>query len=270
MIKLIKHSGKDKFMSKINVRGVLFDNVTMDQALRKSIDFINSNNLSTIYTPNAEIVQSCIENNDIMEIINSADMVIPDGAGVVLASRILKTPLKSKVAGCELAEKIAEYCSKNNKKIFLLGSNPETIDKNGVKILSTADKAAEKLKMKYNGLIICGTADGYFDPKDNDEIIEKINNSSADVVFVCLGAPRQEKWIHAFKSRINAKLMIGLGGSLDVFAGEVKRAPDIFIKLNLEWLYRLIKQPQRLGRMMSIPKFLLQTCFYSNKEKAVK
>lgn len=252
-------------MAKIDVRGILFDNVTMDEALAKSVDFMNETSASAVFTPNSEIVQLCIEQDDMREVINSADMIIPDGAGVLLASKILKTPLKEKVAGCELAERIVAYCAQSGKKLFLLGSKPQTVDNNGAVIASTADEAAIKLKEKYPGLVVCGTADGYFKDEESNKIIERINESCADVVFVCLGCPRQEKWIHRYKDATTAKLFLGLGGSLDVFAGRVKRAPEIFIKLNLEWFYRLLKQPQRLGRMMKIPKFLLNT--YINRKK---
>ena len=252
-------------MSKINIRGVMFDNVDMDEALEIAKKFVCSDGPSVIYTPNSEIVQLCVEQKDFCDVINSADMIIPDGAGVLLASKILKTPLKEKVAGIELAQKLIEYCAESGKKLFFLGSKPETTDENGNKVSSTADEAAKKLKEKYPDLNVCGTADGYFKDKDSDRIIEKINASEADIVFVCLGCPRQENWIHSFKNRTNASLLIGLGGSLDVFAGRVKRAPNFFVKMNLEWFYRLLKQPQRLGRMMKIPKFLFQT--YINKNK---
>ena len=252
-------------MSKINIRGVMFDNVDMKEATENAISFICSEGASVIYTPNSEIVQLCVEQNEFRDVINSADMIIPDGAGVLLASKILRTPLKEKVAGVELAQNIIKYCNESGKKMFFLGSKPETTDENGNVIISTADAAAQKLKEKYPSLDVCGTCDGYFKDDNSDEIIEKINSSEADVVFVCLGCPRQENWIYRFKDKTNAKLLIGLGGSLDVFAGRVKRAPDVFVKMNLEWFYRLLKQPQRLGRMMKIPKFLLQTYIKKNR-----
>ena len=252
-------------MSKINIRGVMFDNVNMKEATDKAIEFICSDGASAVFTPNSEIVQLCVEQNDFRDVINSADMIIPDGAGVLLASRILGTPLKEKVAGIELAQKIIEYCNESGKKLFFLGSKPETKDDNGNVVLSTADAAAQKLKEKFPDLNICGTCDGYFKDEESDKIIEKINTSEADIVFVCLGCPRQEKWIFQFKDKTKARLFIGLGGSLDVFAGRVNRAPEFFVKRNLEWFYRLLKQPQRIGRMMKIPKFLIQTYFKKNK-----
>ncbi len=254
-------------MAKINIRGVMFDNVDMEEALSKAIHLINGNSASAVFTPNSEIVQLCVEDSDMCRIINSANLIIPDGAGVLLASKILKTPLKQKVAGVEFAKRLSEYCNESGKNLFLLGSKPQTTDQQGNFIASTADEAARKLKEQYPDINICGTADGYFKDNESDRIIKAINDSQADIVFVCLGCPRQEKWIYEFKDKTNAKLFVGLGGTLDVFAGRVKRAPDIFIKLNLEWFYRLIKEPRRLGRMMKIPKFLFYTILKGNKSE---
>jgi len=118
-----------------------------------------------------------------------------------------------------------------------------------------AEQAAEKMRQKHPQLQICGMADGYF--KDEGPVVEKINEAGADVLFVCLGAPKQEKFMQAHQKDLQVSFMIGLGGSLDGFAGNVRRAPKWMIKLQLEWLYRLIKEPKRLGRMMRLPKFLL-------------
>ena len=138
---------------------------------------------------------------------------------------------------------------KGGTKLFLLGGAP-----------GVADKAAAKMKEKYPGLDICGTNDGYFE--ESEPIIQKINDSGAQVVYVCLGAPKQEKWMAQHRHSIKAKVMLGLGGSLDVFAGNVKRAPDIYIKLGLEWFYRLVKEPWRYKRMMKLPQFLFGTIVY--------
>ena len=130
-------------------------------------------------------------------------------------------------------------------RLYLLGAKP-----------GVAEKAGANLCAKYPGLVLAGTHDGYF--SDPQEVVDSINAAGgADVVFVCLGAPKQEKFIADNMDDIHSTLFCGLGGSLDVFAGVAKRAPDIFIKLGLEWFYRLLKQPSRIGRMMKLPKFLL-------------
>lgn len=233
---------------RINIRGINFDDVDKKQALERCIGMLSSDGCSVIHTPNSEIVQLCIDDEKYYSVINSADLIIPDGAGVILASKILKKPLKKgKVAGVELFEEIVSYCAQNGKKVFLLGGRP-----------GIAEKAEENFKKKYPSLEICGTNDGYFtkEGEENEKIIAKINESSPDFLAVCLGVPAQEVWMKNNRDRLNVHLMGGFGGSLDVFAGVAKRAPKIFIDLKLEWFYRLCKEPKRIGRMMNIPKFI--------------
>ena len=203
----------------------------------------------TVFTPNAEIAQMAAENEELKTILNRADIVLPDGAGVVLASKILKTPLKEKVAGVEFGEHILALAAKNGYTVYFLGG------KAGI-----AERAANKMKEKYPSLSVVGMHNGYFqkEGKENTAVIEKINKSGAEIVFVCLGAPAQEKWIDSNKKSLtNARLLMGLGGSLDVYSGTVKRAPALFINLRLEWFYRLLKEPRRIRRMMKLPKYVI-------------
>lgn len=231
-------------MKTINIRGVAFDDVDISEAIAKCEAFLDKDGAKIIHTPNAEIVQMCVESEEKRRLVNSADLIIPDGAGVILAGKILGTPVKKgKVAGIELCEKLAANAGKWGKKVYFLGGKP-----------GVADAAAAKLKEKYPDLPIAGCADGYF--KDDAPVIEKINASGADILFVCLGVPRQEEWMSANREKLNVRLMGGFGGSFDVFAGAVKRAPEFFIKCNLEWFYRLCKEPKRIGRMMKLPKFI--------------
>ena len=244
---------------KINVRGVNFLNVTLDEAAKVGEEMLAGDKVCTVFTPNSEIVQLCIEQNEYYDLYNSGDMVIPDGAGVVKAAKILGTPLKCKVAGVELGEKMLSYCAKSGDGVFFLGAKP-----------GVADLAAKNMCEKYAGLNVVGTADGYFKKEGNesDAVVEKINASGAKLLFVCLGVPVQEKWITDNKDKLtSARMCMCLGGSLDVYAGTVKRAPKIFIKLSLEWFYRLLKEPKRIGRMMKLPKFLFGTYIYKAKRK---
>lgn len=245
---------------KINIRGVYFDNVTFDEALEKAKELVAGDGVSVMFTPNSEIVQSCVENNELFDVINSADLVIPDGIGVVYASKILKTPLKQKVPGCEVADALLEYAAKSGDSVFFFGGAKKTDDREAV-----CDIAAARMIDKYHDLKVAGTRDGFFKKEDVPQIIEQINKSGAKILFVCLGAPKQEKWIFDNKDKLNVRFAAGLGGTLDVFAGTAKRAPKIFLKLNLEWLYRLLCMPSRFGRMMKIPKFLYETLRYKNK-----
>ena len=245
---------------KINIRGVYFDNVNMDEAVERVKSMINAEGLSYMFTPNSEIVQSCIENRELYEVINSASLIIPDGIGVVYASRVLKTPLKAKVPGCEVAEKVLEYAACTGDGVFLFGGGKATEERGAVSAV-----AAEKMCEKYPGLNIVGTRDGYFTDSDIPDIIEEINASGAKILFVCLGAPKQEKWIYDNRNALKVSFAAGLGGTLDVFAGTAKRAPKFFLKTNLEWLYRLLCMPSRIGRMMKLPKFLFGTVIHKNK-----
>lgn len=235
---------------KINIRGVYFDNVSFDEALEKAAELVSCDGVSVMFTPNSEIVQSCVENKELFDVINSADLVIPDGIGVVYASKILKTPLKQKVPGCEVAEKLLEYAAKSGDSVFFFGGAKKTQDSEAV-----CDIAAARMIDKYRDLKIAGTRDGFFKEEDVPGIIEQINKSGAKILFVCLGAPKQEKWIAAHKSELPNAVYMGIGGSLDVFAGTVKRAPEFYTKHGIEWLYRLCKQPSRFVRMLELPRF---------------
>ncbi len=244
---------------KINIRGVFFDNVDMNSAMESVKTLVNTEGLSYMFTPNSEIVQNCIENPEMYKIINSADLIIPDGIGVVYASKVLKTPLKAKVPGCEVAERLMEYAAQTGDGVFFFGGGKKTEEKEAVSVL-----AAQKMCEKYKGLNIAGTRDGYFSQEDVPSIIEEINASGAKILFVCLGAPKQEKWIYDNRDALKVNFAAGLGGTLDVFAGTAKRAPAFFLKTNLEWLYRLLCMPSRIGRMMKLPKFLFGTMIHKN------
>ncbi len=238
-------------MPKISIRGISFDNVTMEEALLLAQNALEGQAIRTVVTPNAEIAQLSLENKDICDIINRADIILPDGAGILLAAEILGTPLKEKVAGIDFGENVIALAEKERRSVFFLGGKP-----------GIAEAAAENIKARFPDLSIAGTNDGYFEKNGeaNAAVIQKINESGADVLFVCLGAPAQEKWMDINKEKlISVKLMMGLGGSLDVYAGAVKRAPNFFVKARLEWFYRLVKEPRRIVRMMKLPKYILGT-----------
>ena len=224
--------------------GVGFDNLTKTEFTAKAEDMLKNKERGYVVTPNAEIVYESIQDDGFRALLNDASMVLPDGAGVVLGAKILGTPIKEKVAGIEFGEEVCKLLARNNGRLYLLGSKP-----------GIAKAAGEKLAAKYPGLVICGVADGYF--KDEKAVIEKINEAKPDVLFVCLGAPKQEKFIKDHFEELDVTLMLGLGGSLDGYAGVAQRAPKWMIDLSLEWLYRLLKEPKRLGRMMRLPKFVL-------------
>ncbi len=229
---------------RVDVLGVGFDNYSMAEAKEAALRLMKEEKTAYTVTPNPEIVWEARKNSELKAALDSADLVIPDGIGVVYGAAILKTPLRERVPGIELATLLIEEMSAVGGRVYLLGSKP-----------GVAEKAAEELKKRFPGLVICGTGDGYF--KDDGPVIEKINAQRPDLLLVCLGFPKQEIWMHRCRERIKAGMMMGLGGVLDVFAGDVKRAPDAWCNLGLEWLYRLLKQPSRIKRMIKLPVFLL-------------
>ena len=231
---------------KTDILGLKFDNVTMDEALRIGEGFLDADRAAIVVTPNAEIGYDASNDPNLRDLLNGADLMLPDGAGVVLAARLRKTPLKSKVAGIDFAANMLQIFARRGTRLYLLGSKP-----------GVAEQAAEQMKRKAPGLVICGTADGYF--KDEATVVAAINEAKAEAVFVCLGAPKQERFMFAHRDELpTVRLMAGLGGSLDGFAGNVRRAPDWMIKCQLEWFYRLCREPKRIGRMMRLPKYVVK------------
>lgn len=228
-----------------DVLGVEFDDLTRKEAVEKCIGLISEHRAAYMVTPNPEIVMESWKNAALRDALRHADLVIPDGIGVVKAAKILGTPLKERLPGIEMGEEILRYCAGAGKTVFLLGAKP-----------GVADSAAEKMRELFPGLIVCGTNDGYF--KDDAPVIEKINSASPDFLMVCLGAPKQELWMAKNAPDLDVGLMAGLGGSLDVFAGTVDRAPEAWQRMNAEWLYRCIKEPWRFKRIARLPLFILK------------
>ena len=231
-------------VERTEILGVEFDNVTLDEAADRAIALMDQDGPHLVATPNPEIVQLARRDPEFGRVLSDADLVIPDGVGVVYAAKILGRPLKGRVPGIEFAAALMARMAGKGKRLFLLGAKP-----------GVAELAAANLAVEYPGLVVCGTHDGYF--QEDAPVAEKIRRARADVVFVCLGAPKQEMWIARNGADTGARLLVGLGGSLDVFAGQVKRAPKAFQKLGLEWFYRLCRQPSRIGRMAKLPLFLV-------------
>ena len=227
-----------------DVLGVGFDNLTLEEAAGTGAALAEAEGFHYAVTPNPEFLLAARKDPAFAQALAGADLVLADGVGVVYSARILGRPLKGRSPGIEFAQRLMGWMAAHGKRLFLLGAKP-----------GVAELAAANLKDKYPGLIVCGTHDGYF--KEDGPVVEAIRQSAADVVFVCLGAPKQEFWMVRNGPATGAHLMVGLGGSLDVFAGVVERAPKGFQKLGLEWLYRLMKEPKRIGRMARLPLVLV-------------
>ncbi|MBE7044089.1 MAG: WecB/TagA/CpsF family glycosyltransferase [Ruminococcaceae bacterium] len=237
-------------MDKVNILGVWVDKVNIGEAADKIFKMLDENRPHMIFTPNSEILMVAYKDLKFREILNRADMLTADGIGVVYASKILKNPIKERAAGFDITCKVLEKVAESGHKVFFFGG------KEGV-----GKKAKENLEQKYPFIQIVGTRNGYFKPEEEPEIIREINESGADLVLVCLGAPAQEKWIARNIDSLHAKVFMGVGGSLDVLAGTAERAPEFWCNHGIEWLYRLLKQPSRIGRMMALPKFALTVLF---------
>jgi len=232
--------------NKVEVLGIYFDNVNMNDAILKCEEFLASDASHLIVTPNPEIVMKAREDSEYKDILNNkASLVIPDGIGIIKGAKILGTPMKERVAGYDLICNLLEKYKDGSKSFYFWGSKP-----------NIANIAKEKLLEKYPNIKIIGTEDGYFDEEKKKKIIEDISQKKPDILLVGVGFPKQEKLINELLPLNIFKIAIGCGGSIDVLSGTVKRAPKLFIKLHIEWAWRLIKEPTRIGRMMVLPQFL--------------
>lgn len=238
----------------IHVLGIPITYTTQKKAKSTVLKWLDGKDTKLVFTPNPEIVMAALKDDELKTAIESADMVTPDGIGVVWASRYSEKRLKQRVAGYDLVQAIFNDIAKTDKKVYFLGGAPKV-----------AAKAAKKMKQKYTGLKIVGTHDGYFDKQEELHIIEQINKLEPDLLLVGLGFPKQEKWLYNNRNKLKSKVCIGVGGSFDVMAGKLKRAPTIFQKLGIEWLYRLITQPTRIMRMMQLPIFAIKVVISNQK-----
>lgn len=228
------------------ILGIGVDCVTNEEALKFVLDTIKENKRENkiIVTPNPEMIIGAKKDSEFSNVLKSADLVIPDGIGVVMASKLNKIKIKERVPGCDFTLSIFDKIKFREGTVYILGAGP-----------GVAKKAKENMERKYPGLRIVGYHDGFFDEIEEKSIIKEIESLKPDVLLVGLGFPKQEKWIYRNKA-LPVNLSIAIGGSIDVMAGTVKRAPEIFQKLGLEWFYRLIKQPSRFFRMLAIPRFI--------------
>ena len=222
--------------------------VNMEQVLEKVSDYLQEDGCHTIFAVNPEKVIRCETDKVLLSYLVDADILIPDGIGVVIAVNLLSNKKIARVAGADLMPQICELSLKRKNGIFLFGS---TKDVN--------DKTVDVLKSRFKDINIVGRNDGYVNLDDMDSLMDKINSSKAEILFVALGSPAQEKWISEHKSNLNyVKVIQGVGGTFDALTGNVKRAPKVLRDIHLEWLYRLISQPGRLIRQTALPKFVVK------------
>lgn len=207
-----------------------------------------------IYTPNPEIVMKAEKDPDYRAVFNRAELVLPDGIGVVLASRLKHGEINTRITGIGMLNELLALAEELGESVFLLGSKP-----------GVSDKAAEKMKETFPSLEIAGTHHGYFKPEEEEDLAHQIADARPGLLVVAMGAPKQEFFIDKYQDLIRPKIAIGVGGALDVWSGNVKRAPKFISKIGMEWLYRAVKQPSRIPRLFAIPKFLFKA-FFPTKE----
>lgn len=243
-------------MNPIKIMKVPIHPVTNEMMTGKLEEMVENPEFQSIMTPNPEMVMAARTNDELMNALSSADLVIPDGIGLIIASKIKNLGLIERVTGIDTMERVLKICSEQKRSIFVLGGKP-----------GRGEKALEKIRRSHPGITQTGCYHGYFSEEQELTIIQMIQQEAPDVLFVCLGTPRQEIWINQYKDQLPCRLAMGAGGSVDVYAGAVKRAPHVFQKAGLEWLYRLCQEPSRLGRMTILPVFLWKAIWMKPDEE---
>jgi len=218
---------------------------------------INNYEKVHIVSGNPEVLFQGLNDNTLFNNFTSRNsIIIPDGVGTVIASKMVKEPVKEKIAGIEVMDDIVKFCVDNNEGIYLVGASEEVLT-----------LCIENLRKKYPTINILGHHNGFFDLDNCDEIISDIMDKKPYALFVAMGAPRQEKFIIKYMDSLPCKIFMGVGGSFDVIAGKVNRAPQWMINVGLEWFYRVAKEPWRIKRLSSIPKFFVKVAKTSSKNK---
>jgi len=236
---------------KVDILDVNVASLTMDEAVAAVEKYMDENTGALIATANAEMIMMANKDALLKQILNEADLVVPDGAGTVWAAHHLGAAMPERVAGYDLAQHLLARAPKKGKKVFFFGSAP-----------GVGEKAKLKAEREYPGIEIVGVRDGYFSKAQEKEIIEQIRSAKPDLLLAALGVPRQEKWLKEHLAELAVPVAIGVGGTLDVMAGVMKRAPLWMQKAKLEWLFRGLLQPKRIGRLLALPRFVLKVYAY--------
>lgn len=232
---------------RVNILGVDVDAITMAEAVDVVRRAMDTRAGVMVATANAEMLMRATHDEELRRILNASALVVPDGAGTVWAARHLGHAMPERVAGYDLAQELLRCAPAEGRRVYFFGSAP-----------GVAEKAKAKAEQLYPGIEIVGVRNGFFSPADNAAIIAEIRAARPDLLLVALGVPKQEKWIAAHLAELDVPVAIGVGGTLDVMAGVMKRAPYWMQKAKLEWLFRGLMQPKRAGRLLALPKFVLK------------
>ena len=233
--------------SVVEILGVPVAALTMREAVEQAECWMDERRGALIATANAEMIMNATRDEELFEILRSADLVVPDGAGTVWAARHLGYEMPERVAGYDLSQELLRRAPQKNRRVFFFGSAP-----------GVAEKAKQKAEELYPGISVVGVRNGYFSSEEEPEIIQEIREAHPDLLLVALGVPKQEKWLKKHKDALDVPVSIGVGGTLDVMAGTMRRAPVWMQKAKLEWLFRALLQPKRAGRLLALPKFVFR------------
>lgn len=245
---MLKNDKDTKKQGRANILGIGVDRLTLDQAKKNICDrWDKKDRVFHVVTANAEMIYHGSRDRELARIIKKAEMVTADGAGVVLASRILGNPVPERVAGYDLMTECLQEAAGKGIPVYFLGARPQVLE-----------QAVNKAQKRFPGLNVAGSRHGYFHEDDEEDIVREIRSLKPSLLLVALGVPKQEKWISRYREKLPPCAVIGVGGSFDVLAGKLTRAPGWMQRAGLEWLYRLAKEPARIGRAAVLPAFLLQ------------
>lgn len=235
----------------VKILGVPVYPLTMNESVAVLEEKLQKKEQAFVVTANAEIIMMCQQDKEYNNIVSEqADLVLPDGAGAVWAGRYLGNEVPERVAGFDLYNQLLKLSADKGYKVYFFGGAP-----------GVAEAAKNKAEELYPGVQIVGCRNGYFTEAEEEAIIKEINDAAPDMLFVALGAPKQEKWLVKYRNQLKPRVLMGIGGSFDVLAGKMERAPKWMQEASLEWAFRLYKQPSRFMRMLALPKFVLKVIF---------
>lgn len=237
--------------TKIPVLDIMIDSLTMQEAVDTIETFLTEDRPHLVATANAEMVMMAKEDQELARILNNADLVVPDGAGVVWAARYHGYTMNERVAGYDLTQRLLAQAARKGYPVFFFGGAP-----------GVAEKAREAAERLYPGISIVGIRNGYLAAGEEQQLIDTIRKEKPAILLVALGVPKQEKWLYRNLNTLQIPVCIGVGGTFDVMAGNVRRAPLWMQRANLEWLFRLLSQPYRAIRMLALPRFVCQVIRY--------
>ncbi|NMO98154.1 WecB/TagA/CpsF family glycosyltransferase [Paenibacillus lemnae] len=241
----------------VHIYGIPFSKMSFKETVVYLTEAVESGQPHQVITANPIMVMTALDNPSYKQMMQRAEIIVPDGTGIVWAASKAGDPVAERVTGFDLVHELFRIGETKRWRFYLLGTTPEVIQ-----------EAAERLQMQYPAAIVAGYRDGFFGADQDQEVIQEIRAASPDILLVARGADTQEPWIDKHKDALGVPVMMGVGGTFDIVSGKSKRAPAAFQKLRLEWLYRLLREPTRFKRMLALPKFAVKVL--RDKENVTK